>query len=186
MKNLGNKIKDFFHNLHNKRIYQAFAITIAVICALMIFGFVFENFKIINGNFLSDYMATCFEAHKNKEQSWGYVFYYILLYIFIASYFIPSLIILVNKKTNDKYWCAYIIFLSIIFLVFINAYLTEMLQYDDKTCQSIYEMHLTSYISVSTIIIGIAGIKMSILLKKELKNDEANTTITDESTKNKE
>lgn len=171
--NIKEFFKNFFPNIKQKSIYRAYLITIMVIIFLIGLGMGLENNKqaLFNDNFLSDFMAECFEAHKNEERNIGYAIYYLLLYFFVIIYIVPSLVILVHKKTSDKYWCIYIIFLSIVFLVFINAYLTIMLQYHDETSESIYEMHLTSFISVSTIIIGIAGIKMSVIFSNELKND---------------
>lgn len=178
MKNSQSKFKSLFQNLfrniRKNHLYQAYLVTLIVAIILLILGMVLENNKLLNNKFLSDFMSDCFQAHQNEEKNAGYVIYYLLLYIFVLLYIVPSLTILVHRKTNNQYWCIYIIFLSIIFLVFMNAYLTEMLQYNNDSCQAIYEMHLTSFISITTIIIGIAGIKLSVLLKIIIDNEKEN------------
>ncbi len=177
MKNLWLKFKNFFqkffHNIRHSHLYRAYLVTIIFGIILLFLGMHFEHHKtaIFNNKFLSDFMHDCFQAHDKGEENIGYNVYYLLLYFFVLVYIIPSLIILIHNKTNSKYWCIYIILLSVIFLVFINAYLTEMLQYETNTAQSIYEMHLTSFISVTSIIIGIAGIKITVFLNHDLKNN---------------
>ena len=109
------------------------------------------------------------------EKNFPYPLYYILLYTFVILYSGFALYFIVKK--NDVYWCALIIGISIIFLVFMNSYLTIMLQYTnderpENTNQIMYEMHMTSFISVATIISAIAGIKMTYILGKNKKSQE--------------
>lgn len=161
-----NFLKNLKTNIKTKKVYQAYLATIGAIVLIIALGLFGENCKIFNGAFLSDHMAQCFAAHQQKEFNVGYLLYYLFLYILIIPiYLIPALYII--AKRNEASWCSFVIFISVVFLIFINAYLTEMLQYKDETCQSIYEMHLTSFISVCTAIIGTAGIKLGFLLTKE-------------------
>lgn len=159
------KVKAFFNKCAHDKIYQAYWITMLSVIIVFVLGTAFENNRWLNGNMLSDYMATCFAAHARQEWSVGYFLYYFFLYVvIIPAYLIPSLYLLAKK--NEVGWLSYVIFLNIAFLFFINAYLTEMLQYQDGTCEAIYETYMTSFICVATAIIGITGIKMGFLNKK--------------------
>ncbi len=165
--------------LSKNSIYIAFAITIMLALVLLIFGFCAENMnlKIFNNMPLSQFMGRCFECHyalKHKDYitdfvietcyKTGYIVYYAILYIFIIFYAIIA--ITVCARCNTISWCGYVITLSVIFLIFMNAYTTEMLQYPDETNTAIYNMNMTSFISLTSILSGIAGIKIAFLFEK--------------------
>lgn len=158
-------------------IFIACAITILFTIGILIFGFVAETNKleVFNGQALSKFMYNCFEAHHKFseniqteiEQCYinGYLLYYVLLYLAIILYSVSAIVIC--SRTKKVSWCAYVIGISVIFLVFMNAYLTEMLQYEDSTNSSIYQTYMTSFISLATILSGIAGIKITFLFQKK-------------------
>lgn len=109
-----DKIKNFFKNCAKDSIYRAYLITIIFIIGVFVLGTLFENNKWLHGNILSDYMATCFEAHARQEWSVGYFLYYFFLYVvIIPTYLIPSLYLLAKK--NAVGWLSYVIFLNIVF-----------------------------------------------------------------------
>ena len=151
-----------------KWIIKAYVITIFLTIAVFVVGTVLENKKLICGYMLSDFMETCFAAHAQQEWNVGYFLYYLFLYLVTTAYLIPSLYLLAKK--NEVGWLSYVIFLNIVFLFFINAYLTEMLQYHDDSCEAIYSTYMTSFTCVATAIIGIAGIKMGLINQSHKKS----------------
>jgi hypothetical protein len=158
-----------------KNLYRSFYATIIFTIFIIVLGMVLENNDFLNGQRLSLYMQNCFSNHKAGITDGGYILYYILLYLFVIAYVgFTLLIILIN---NTKGWCALSIIISIIFVVFMNAYLTLMLQYDVGTDNSsnstvMYQMHMSCFISVVTIIIGVAGIKMTYIYAQDRKEEE--------------
>lgn len=177
-------IKRFFRLLFGEDLKGAYARVIFLTVLTALVGFVLENNKWLDGEFLSDFMRIHFTKHANKEQSAPYVIYYLLLYLHVALYGGFSLYFIIKK--NEVGWCGLVIGISIIFLVFMNAYLTIMLQITPDAVpegatvlinnQSMYEMHMTSFISVATIMSAVAGIKMTYILghrKKESETVEA-------------
>ncbi len=181
MKFIKKFFKTIFGTLLNEGLKGAYARVAFFTVLVMIVGFLFENNKWLDGEFLSDYMRIHFTKHANKEFSWPYIFYYAMLYLYVALYSVFSLYFTVKK--NEVGWCGLVISISILFLVFMNAYLTIMLQItpDPVTTegqtvlinnQSMYEMHMTSFISVATIMSAVSGIKMTYILgKNSHRND---------------
>ena len=168
-------IKKICKALIDESVKGAFARTVLITIIAIIIGFVLENNKLLDGDFLSDFMEKQFAKHAKGEKNFPYALYYILLYSFIILYSGFALYFIVKK--DDVYWCALVIGISIIFLVFMNSYLTIMLQYTtderpENTNQIMYEMHMTSFISVATMISAIAGIKMTYILGKNKKSQE--------------
>lgn len=152
-----NKIKNFFKNCAHEKIYRAYWITILVAIVIFVLGTLFENKEWLDGMILSKYMERCFEAHGNGEVSVGYILYYSIFYVvIIPTYIIPTLYCLTREE--EKKWYAFVIFLSVIFIFFANAYLSEMLMYKDGN--AINQTYITCCICVATVLTATAGVKI--------------------------
>lgn len=184
--------KTFFKS----KIFITYSITIAISLAIILFGFFAENMNLEIFHYmpLSKFMGRCFEYHyalKNneyiltftKENCYvsGYIIYYIILYLVVVLYF--ALAIAIFSKSKKISWCSYVITISVIFLIFMNAYTTEMLQYPDETNTAIYNMHMTSFISIASILSTAAGIKIAFLFNN---NSIESKKCTEEETKTSE
>ena len=162
-----SKCKSLLKALFTKGDVRGAYLRVAVITALvLIAGFILENFAILDGKFLSQFMREHFNNHSQGNGDFLYFLYYIILYATLVLYMSFALHICVTK--HEASWYALVIAISVIFAVFSNAYLTLTLQYS----LSMNSTHLTSFMGVATILSGVAGIRMSLLKKEDGDKEE--------------
>ena len=118
-------------------------------------------------------------ATKHANEGWFQCVYYVILYAIIIIYVLTVMYKCAAKDTVES--CVFVIFASIAFIIFMDAYLTIITQFNTEVSNEaeasregfrlLYEMHLNCLMGVVTIICAVAGIKMTNILKKSEKSE---------------
>lgn len=165
-KSKGNKFLNFFFPESVKRPLIIIGVIVAI---AIILGMVLENTHFIgaskqnlSGFFREQFALRNGTGDEAKKFSFGYLLYYIILYLGVVLYVASSLYICTQKESKN--WCALNIAIGIIFMIAADAWLTLTLQYNEGT---LYNVHLLCYISVATVISSISAGRMSKIIKTE-------------------
>lgn len=153
-------------------IRRVFRITLHVFIILF-----FLELPIFNGKSVSSWMVEFMQVDEPKwRATLIFTVYHLILYLCVTAYAVSALYIFV--KRNSKTWSALIIAISVIFVVFVNVYLTVILRLEDETSKAIYAAYVSCFPSIALIISAVAGFKMNKNLSEgcpPVNNDQEKT-----------
>lgn len=123
--------------------------------------------KAIDNQSLNTAVSNVLKNHENHSVTIFYALYYVALYVCLIAFAISSAWIIATQ--TEKRWLALLLCNSLIFMTFMNVYVSAFMHAGWK---DIYELYSTIVTTVSTVVMATTVISFGINLKNSDKKNE--------------